>query len=218
MEFGDKLRALRKQRGITQEQLAEILGVERSSVGKYEGKSKVIPSDDIKTRIAEYFGVSMDYLLGITDQPYPVMRDVDRSSKKGILIDLSPLPEMRSIPLLGDIACGTPITAEENLDGYVNVPVDVVCHFALRCKGDSMASRVQDGDLVYIRQQEDVTDGQIAAVLIDNEATLKHVYHIPDGVQLVAENPAYPPMIYTGDACTEVRILGLAVAYQRMLV
>ena len=63
MEFGEKLRLLRKQHNITQEQLAMILGVERSSVGKYEGKSKVIPSDDIKRRIADYFGVSMDYLL-----------------------------------------------------------------------------------------------------------------------------------------------------------
>ena len=157
-------------------------------------------------KLADFYQVSVDELLG---------RDL---SERVLQLGLSPLPETRLIPLLGDIACGTPITAEENLDGYVNVPVDVTCHFALRCKGDSMSPRVQDGDLVYIRQQEDVTDGQIAAVLIDNEATLKHVYHTPGGVSLVAENPAYPPMIYTGEACNEVRILGLAVAYQRMLI
>ena len=201
----ERLKQLRKEKGFTQQQVADSLGLQRELYVRYENGSRRPPIDNL-VALADYFDVSMDDLVG---------REWDDHTMP---FGLSPLPEMQSVPLIGDIACGTPITAEENLDGYVNVPVDVVCHFALRCKGDSMAPRVQEGDLVYIRQQPDVEEGQIAAVLIDNEVTLKHVYHIPNGVSLVAENPTYPPIIYTGDACNEIWILGLAVAYQRMLV
>lgn len=200
-----RLKEIREQRRLRQRDIAEVLNCSTPVYCRYETGERQI-SMGLLEKLADFYQVSVDELLG---------RDL---SERVLQLGLSPLPETRLIPLLGDIACGTPITAEENLDGYVNVPVDVTCHFALRCKGDSMSPRVQDGDLVYIRQQEDVTDGQIAAVLIDNEATLKHVYHTPGGVSLVAENPAYPPMIYTGEACNEVRILGLAVAYQRMLI
>ena len=198
---GNRLKELRNSRRYTQDEVAEMIGELKRTYASWERGERDLPNDAL-VKLAGVFETTTDCILGLEGMP----------------INVSLLPEMQSVPLLGDIACGTPITAEENLDGYVNVPVDVVCHFALRCKGDSMAPRVLDGDLVYIRQQEDVDDGQIAAVLIDNEATLKHVYHTQGGVQLVAENPAYPPMIYTGDACSEVRILGLAIAYQRMLI
>lgn len=203
MSFGERLIRARKERKMSQELLAKKSGVSQSAISNIE-KGLNSPSASTIEMLASALGYTSAEMLA--------------DDTSGLISGILPLPETHSIPLLGDIACGTPITAEENLDGYVNVPVDVMCHFALRCKGDSMSPRVQDGDLVYIRQQPDVEDGQIAAVLIDNEATLKHVYHISGGVQLVAENPAYPPMIYTGAACSEVRILGLAVAYQRMLV
>ena len=91
--------------------------------------------------------------------------------------------------------------------------------FALRVSGDSMVgARIHDGDIVFIRQQDDVDDGQIAAVIIDDSATLKRVYHIPGGLQLLSENPKYPPMIFTYPGCGAIRIIGRAVAFQSSLV
>ena len=128
-------------------------------------------------------------------------------------------PRWQRVPLLGDIACGEPILAEENLEGYVEVDASVRCDFTLRCRGDSMEPRLHDGDIVMIRIQPDVLDGQIAAVLIGGEATLKHVSHLPGraGLRLMPENPAHAPIFVTPDNADDARILGRAVAYQRMI-
>ena len=92
------------------------------------------------------------------------------------------------------------------------------CDFALRVSGDSMiGARIHDGDVVFIRSQEDVDDGQIAAVVIDDHATLKRVYHIPNGVQLLSENPKYPPMVFTYPEHECIRILGRAIGFQSRL-
>ena len=129
--------------------------------------------------------------------------------------NILPLPETKSVPLIGTIACGTPVLAEENIECYVNAPESLHADFCLRCQGDSMINaRILDGDIVFIRKQPDVDDGQIAAVLIDDEATLKRVYHNKDGgVTLAAENPAFAPMVFSAADCVEVRILGKAVAF-----
>lgn len=128
--------------------------------------------------------------------------------------NLMPMPEMRKIPLLGAIACGEPILAVENIEDYVNIPKDMAGDFALTCKGDSMINaRIFDGDIVYIRQQDTVENGEIAAVLIDNEATLKRVKLLPDRIILSPENPLYDPMVYRGEEMNNVRILGKAVAF-----
>ena len=125
-----------------------------------------------------------------------------------------PMPKMRKIPLLGDIACGEPILAAENLDGEVDIPEDIRADFALRCKGDSMINaRIFDGDIVYIRQQPTVDNGEIAAVLIDDEATLKRVRLFDDHIVLEPENPLYRPFVYWGEEMNTVRILGKAVAF-----
>ena len=120
---------------------------------------------------------------------------------------------MRKLPLLGDIACGTPILAEENIEQTVNVPDNIEADFCLRCKGDSMiGARIMDGDIVYIRQQADVDDGQIAAVLIDDEATLKRVCRTWK-VVLQAEIRTFSPMIFSAKDAKNICILGLAVAF-----
>lgn len=127
-------------------------------------------------------------------------------------IDL--MPEMRKIPLVGTIACGDPILAEENIEDYVEIPKHIKADFALTCKGDSMINaRIFSGDIVYIRQQETVENGEIAAVLIDEEATLKRVRLFPDRIILEPENPMYDPFVYRGDEMNNVRILGKAVAF-----
>jgi len=124
---------------------------------------------------------------------------------------------MRSFPLLGDIACGKPIIADGKYDTYAAAGFEDRVSFALRCKGDSMINaRILDGDIVFIREQDMVRNGEIAAVVIGEEATLKRVYFYPneDKMILVSENPAYPPLSYEGAALDEIRILGKAVAFQ----
>ena len=128
--------------------------------------------------------------------------------------NILPMPQMKAIPLLGVIACGEPILAAENIEGDVSMPEHVIADFALRCKGDSMIeARIFDGDIVYIRQQPSVENGEIAAVLIGDEATLKRVYVHPDKLVLSPANHNYEPFIYVGEEISSIRILGKAVAF-----
>ena len=121
------------------------------------------------------------------------------------------------IPVVGVVTAGVPILALENQEGTIAWEGDPKC-FALRVRGDSMVgARLFDGDLVFIRRQSDVDDGQIAAVIIDGQATLKRVYHVPGGLHLLSENPKYPPMRFTFDNHDDIRILGLAVSFHSTL-
>ncbi len=123
---------------------------------------------------------------------------------------------MRRVPILGPVAAGVPILTDPEYGEYAALP-DEARHVdaALRVEGDSMTPRYLDGDLVLIRFQQDVDDGQIAAVCIDDSITLKHVYHLKNGVQLVSENAKYPPMLYTAENSDCIHVLGLAVGYLR---
>lgn len=128
--------------------------------------------------------------------------------------NIIPLPTMKKAPLIGSIACGAPILAEEHIEDYVDMPTNVHADFALICKGDSMINaRIFDGDVVYIRQQSTVENGEIAAVLIDNEATLKRVKLLPDRIILEPENPLYDPLVYRNEEMNAVQIIGKAVAF-----
>lgn len=128
--------------------------------------------------------------------------------------NIQPLPEMRKVPLLGAIACGEPIYREE--DEWISIPNDIKADFCLRCEGDSMINaRINDGDIVFIKACPEVDNGQIAAVSIDNEVTLKRVYYYPEKNKLVLypENPAYEPFVYTDEELNDIRILGRAVMF-----
>lgn len=210
MSFAEKLKYYRSQRQLSQRQLAEEFQVSHSLITMYEnGRRK--PSFEMLCAIADYFGVRVNDL--VADDPPAVTSILDDH----ILI----MPAMIRLPLIGNIACGTPITAQENIEDWVDVPEETRGDFVLRCKGDSMKdARILDGDLVVIRQQDDVQDGQIAAVLIDDEATLKRLFHVPGGaVMLQAANPAYPPML-CGGANEEraIRIIGLATHFISRIV
>lgn len=203
--FGDVLKQLRIEAKLTQKELSRILGVSESTVGMYERNQRE-PAFEMLEAIADYFNVDMDYLTGRAS----VRRVVSYSPADNIL----PFPRMNAVPLVGTIACGAPILSTESVEDYVDMPEHVKADFALRCKGDSMINaRIYDGDIVYIHQQPTVEDGQIAAVLIDNEATLKRVHLFPDHVVLEPENPQYRPLVYWENDMNSVRILGLAVAF-----
>lgn len=198
--FGDKIREARKAAGLTQRQLADKVNVSNTSISNWE-KNLSRPDPDTIQHLCWALNVQPNYFFAISDSP-------------ALPANVIPMPEMRKIPLLGAIACGEPILAVENIEDYVNIPKDMAGDFALTCKGDSMINaRIFDGDIVYIRQQDTVENGEIAAVLIDNEATLKRVKLLPDRIILSPENPLYDPMVYRGEEMNNVRILGKAVAF-----
>lgn len=201
MTTGERIRSLRKARGLSAEDLAKVLGVSPSTIYRYEnGDIEKVPGDTL-VPIANALQTTPAYLMGWIDAD-----------------NLIPMPAMHKIPLLGEIACGTPILAEENLDGEIDVPDHVRADFALRCKGDSMiGARILDGDVVYIRQQPEFPNGTIAAVRIGTEATLKRVYYNGGTLILQPENSAYTPTAYSGEQLSEIAILGRAVAFTSVI-
>lgn len=204
MSFGTQLKNARKTAGLTQKQLADAIGAKHNSVSNWENDQNR-PGPDTIAELCSVLNVSPNYLIGEVYQPAPA--------------GFQPLPEMVQVPLIGSIACGTPILAEENIKSYVGVPAVWRADFALECHGDSMAPKIQDGDIVCIRKQPEVESGQIAAVRIGEEATLKHFYQTGDVVQLIAENASVcPPMVYAGQQLEEIEIEGLAVGICRGLV
>lgn len=197
MEIGKRIAQLRRERGISQEELSELALLHRVTVAKYE-TGQVEPGASALSRIADALNVSTDEILCRVEKLPPFV------------------PIVRaSVPVVGEIACGVPITAEQNTEGFADLPDGISADFALRCKGDSMTPTFLDGDLVLIRQQPEVEDGQIAAVGIDGEATLKHFYKTPGGVLLVSDNPKFAPMAYP--AASAPIVYGKAVGFVRKL-
>lgn len=197
--IGENIKYLRKRAGYSQATLAQKLGVKQSSVCLWEtGKNN--PDTETLAKAAQVFGVPLDFFL--SDEP---RRELD-----SIRITRN------AIPILGSIACGQKVTPDTMPDGFADLPDGVHADFALRCKGDSMEPTLRDGDLVLIRQQPEVENGQIAAVNIGGETTLKHVYRQENGLLLVADNPAYTPIYAPISSDEQVIIHGLAVGYTRL--
>lgn len=208
-KFHERLKALRTNKGLSQAEFAKYIKVSKSSINMYE-RGEREPGLETLERIADYFNVDMDYLLGKSDVVNKAQFTISGISATNII----PFPEMHKVPLIGAIACGAPILAEEHIEDYVDIPRHITADFALVCKGDSMINaRIFDGDIVYIRQQETVDNGQIAAVLIEGEATLKRVKIYDDHIVLEPENPHYRPLTFWGEEMNDVRILGKAVAF-----
>lgn len=207
-KFNERLRQLRTAKDLSQFEFAKQIGISKSSVNMYE-RGEREPNFKMLEVIADYFNVDMDYLLGKTNIP------LKNSVESQILpSNIIPMPEMRKIPLLGTIACGAPVFAEEHMDGEVDIPSYIHADFALRCEGDSMINaRIFNGDIAYIRKQDTVENGEIAAVLIENEATLKRVRLFDDHISLDPENPMYKPFVFWGEDMNSVHILGKAVAF-----
>lgn len=207
-EIGARIEARRTSLGLTMDEVAAQIGVNKSTIQRYEkGQIQKIKLPVIES-IASTLSVNPDWLIGNTDDPTPHFRNI------------IPMPKMNKIPLLGTIACGEPILATENIEEEIDIPEHIKADFALRCKGDSMiGAEIYDGDIVYIRQQSTVLNGQIAAVLIDDEATLKRFYYneAAGRVTLNAENPEFEPLVYTGEDLNHIRVLGRAVGLTRAI-
>ena len=209
MEFGDILRQLRLERGLSQDELAALLGTTKQVISRYETKKRV-PRLSVVSDFAEKLGVPLSALSGETPLMPPEMLPVGRR---------------RRVPILGSAACGEPIYKPGDGTEFISVEDDLPCDFALIAQGDSMTGdRIHSGDIVFIRSQDHVQDGEIAAVALDNEVTLKHVRRLrgPDGTvvftQLLPSNPSYSPIDIGGEDETRmVRILGKAVAVRFML-
>lgn len=198
---GERIRIARKAQNMTQSELADKVGVKFSTIHKYESGLVVNLKRDTIDALSKVLNVSPAWLMCLDDAPL-------------MPSNILPMPAMRKIPLVGTIACGTPILAEQNIECDVDIPDHIHADFALRCKGDSMINaRIYDGDIVYIRSQPEVEHGEIAAVEIDGEGTLKRVYIFPDQVVLQAENPRYEPRVYKGEQLADLRILGKAVGF-----
>ena len=204
------LKNRRKELGLTLSQIADQMGVSEATVQRWEsGNIKNLRHERVGP-LAELLRVSPAVLMGWEDET-PEEPD---SPPPGLL----PFPTMKKIPRLGRIACGQPIMTEENFDGYDDIPESIHADFSLICSGDSMINaRIRDGDIVYIRLQEQVENGEIAAVYIDGETTLKRVYLSPGQLVLQAENPQYAPMVYTGPELENIRIIGKAVGFTSVI-
>lgn len=200
------LKKRRKELGLTLAQVADAVGVTEATVQRWEsGNIKTVRYEKLAP-LSSLLGVSPADLMGW-------------SSDDDLPSNISRIEPMQKIPLVGQIACGTPILAEQNIEDYVDLPGHIRADFALTCKGESMiGAGIRSGDIVYIRQQEEVENGQIAAVMVGgDEATLKRVYTKPGVVQLVAENPNIAPAVFIGKEAKQIHIIGLAVAYTHVL-
>ena len=207
MTFKDRLKQKRTSKGMTLEDLGNKIGVSRQTIQRYEsGVITNIPSDKIEL-LAKYLNTTPSYLMGWENSNSTLIETYE---------NIYPI-ELKRFPLLGDIACGEPRFASEDRESYVEASTDIQADFCLKAKGDSMINaRIQDGDIVFIREQPSVYNGEIAAVVIDDEATLKRVFYYPekDLFILKAENPKYDDLVYSKSELDNIRILGKAIAFQ----
>jgi repressor LexA len=200
MEMGGKLKKRRLELGLTLEDVGNLVGVSKSTVMKWEtGFIENMRRDNVAL-LAKALRVSPLWIMGM-DEPESIL---SLKTKK--------------VPLLGTIAAGEPIYAYEDCRTYVEVDECLDVDFCLQVKGDSMVdARINNGDVVFVRKQSAVDDGEIAVVLLDNEATLKRFYKNNGGIILKPENSNYQPRYYTAEDFAEIKILGKAIFFQSML-
>ena len=215
----DRLHQLMDERNLKQ---TDILAAAQPFCKKYGIKlnksdlsqfvsGKVKPGQEKLTILGLALNVSESWLIGL---------DVPMERQSLIPDNVIRIESFQKVPLVGQIACGTPILAEENIEDYIDAPGHIHADYALTCKGDSMINAgINDGDIVYIRKQEVVENGQIAAVMVgEDEATLKRFYLVDGVVTLNAENPAYPPKVFVGEEAAQIHVIGLAVAFLHHMV
>ena len=251
MTVGEIIYSRRKELGLTLEEIGNATGVSKSTVKKWENGFIANMRRDKIEKLAKVLQISPIALLGIDDdyaQTLEVLQTIidpqnashqvveqmeyekkliasNKNSKALNSVpeteNLLPLPKTKKVPLVGTIACGTPILTDEQHDSFVMSGTNLDADFCLRAKGDSMiGARIQDGDIVFIKKSDMVANGEIAAVVIEDEATLKRVYYYPEEEKLILspENPRYAPLVYIGEELSSIKIIGKAVAFQSAIV
>ena len=211
MNIGERIKQRRKEIGLSAEQVAEKLGVAPATVYRYESNDIANMRIDKLEPIAKALNTTPAYLMGWEEEKKDDF-DISSLAKYGVM----PI-KTQKIPLLGSISCGETKYAEEQFEGYIEASSEIKADFCIRADGDSMiGARILDGDVVFIRKQDMVDNGEIAAVIIDNNTTLKRVYYYPEKSKLILspENPKYEPLVYIGEELNQIRILGKAVAFQ----
>lgn len=203
--MNDYLARRRKELGLTQKEVADAVGVSEATVSRWESGEIANMRRDRIASLAKVLRSSAGFIM------------TGERDENTIPLGFSPLPDTDTLPRVGRIACGEPILAEQNIEDYDSVPSSWRATFTLLCEGDSMAPCIQDGDLVAIRQQKEVENGEIAAVRIGDEATLKRVYFHDDYIELRPENPAYSSIIRRREEMNDVSIEGRAVGFCRGL-
>lgn len=202
MTTGQKIKIAIRNSEYDQKQVAKLIEVSASTISQWANGTTEPRMPNLQ-KLAEVLAVKVSDLLG---DNY-----IEANDSLGIS-----LISTQKLPLLGEIACGSPMEASEQIGIYIEANSPINADFCLRCKGDSMiGARIYDGDIVFIRKQDMVDNGEIAAVIIDNEATLKRVQYLPEENILIlkAENPKYADLVYTGEKLDHIRILGKAVSF-----
>ena len=204
--IANKLKSLRKAKRMTQDELAAALGTSKQTIHRYEnGIITNIPPEKVE-RLATALGTTPSELMGWKADTLPA--------------GAMPL-STRKLPVLGEIACGNPIFANEEHESFVTADGSLNADFCLVAHGDSMiGARINDGDIIFIRSQVAVNNGEIAAIIINDEATLKRVYYYPEESKLILspENPRYAPLVYIGEELSDIKIIGKAVAFQSAII
>lgn len=216
MTIGERIKQRRKELGLSVDELADKLGKNRATIYRYESNEIEKLPTTVLEPLADVLGVSPGFLMGWEDEP-------TGKDPLDILMEkydnIKPV-KLKRFPLLGEIACGEPIFADEDRESCVMADMDINADFCLTAKGDSMINaRINDGDIVFIKEMPMVDNGDIAAVIIDDDATLKRVYYYPEDntIQLIAENPKFKPLIYKNEELDQIRILGKAVYFMSAL-
>lgn len=201
-DFGKRLKKARTDKGLTQQELAESINTSKSMISGYEN-GKNDPARSVLINLSKQLGVSINYLMGWNDGP---SEDIDISKIPGVIMPV----KLKRIPILGSIACGEPLFAEQNYEGYFMLDENLAgADFCLRAKGDSMIeANIFERDLVFFKKTNDVENGTIAAVLIDDEATLKRISKSEDMLILQPCNRIYSPIIIKPEDDKRVLILG----------
>lgn len=200
------LKQLRIASNFSQEDLGSLLGCAKSTVSMYE-RGERSPDHDTLRKYAKIFHVDYNYLYGLSD--------LDNENNSLVKLGIRPI-KTKKFPMLGEIACGEPIFTNEEHETYIDISADIDADFCLTARGDSMINaRIQDGDIVFIKKQPIVNNGEIAAVIIGDEATLKVWHYYPEEHKLVLnpENRRYAPLVYTDEELDTITCLGKAVYF-----
>ena len=216
MTLGDIIKKYRDDRHMSMDSFAQLSGLSKSYISVLERNitphgNQPSPGIDTYRAVAKALGLDVNELIRAVDDDIELPRPLPDN--------LTPI-RFRQVPLVGSIACGTPILAEENITDYVDVPEHIQCDFALKCQGNSMIDLgVKDGDVVYIRSQPEVQNGQVAAVIVDgmeSEATLKKFFKYENHIMLIPANSEEQPFAFYGEDMARVHVQGLAVGFTHM--